>query len=170
MTKFEFLGRLRDALAGEIPESAIEENIRFYSRYIDDELQKGRSETEVFQELGDARLIAKTIAETWQSEDTSFQEDYQSNQQTYHSYDSYQTYEENNNRTSGSYANINGRRFSLDKWYLKIIPIAIVLLIVFFFGWVLFGMLKLTFNVLTSPVFWGVVLLIMVFSFFSRRR
>lgn len=39
------------------------EHIRFYEEYIRAELQKGKSEADVMQMLGDPRLIAKTIVD-----------------------------------------------------------------------------------------------------------
>lgn len=64
MTKDEFLRELEDALRGSISPSAVNENIRYYDEYIDTEVRKGRSENEVMEELGDPRLIAKTIIDT----------------------------------------------------------------------------------------------------------
>jgi uncharacterized membrane protein len=65
MTKREFLDELRNALAGEIPESEIENNVRFYDDYISNKDNSGQDET-VINQLGDPRLIAKTIIETYQ--------------------------------------------------------------------------------------------------------
>lgn len=61
MTKEEFLYGLRRALLSTGSPSLIEENMRFYSSYIDGELSKGRSLEEVMEELGDPRLIANSI-------------------------------------------------------------------------------------------------------------
>ena len=61
MTKEEFLDGLRKALFSTGSASLIEENIRFYSSYIDDELSKGRSIDDIMEELGDPRLIANSI-------------------------------------------------------------------------------------------------------------
>lgn len=61
MTKSEFLDGLRRALFSTNSESLINENIAFYSSYIDEEVRKGRSEEEVLDELGDPRLIARSI-------------------------------------------------------------------------------------------------------------
>lgn len=181
MTRHEFIGRLREALNGEIPTSAIEENVRFYNRYLDDELSKGRREEEILQELGDPRLIAKTITETWQSDDTSMDDD----GQTYYSQDGYRqgsydqgsaygTYEEDGSRSDGfggdSFVNINGRSVNRNKWYWKVIPVVIIFLVVAFVFWVLSGILHLTFSIVTSPIFLVILLAILVWGYFSRRR
>lgn len=169
MNRHAFISGLRDALSGEIPDSVVEENIHFYNRYIDEELGKGRREEEVFAELGDPRLLAKTIAETWQSRDTSLD-------------DGAGAYDGGNGRVyggagendrcteGGTYVNINGRNVNMNKWYVKALPIAILLLILCFVFWVIFGLLHLTVSILFSPVFWVILLVCMVFGFFSRRR
>lgn len=64
MTKQEFLDELRQALSGKVAAGVITENLRFYEDYINTEMRKGKSEEEVLAALGDARLLAKTIAET----------------------------------------------------------------------------------------------------------
>jgi hypothetical protein len=64
MNKYEFIDRLKVALEGEVSEITINENITYYSNYIDNEVNKGKSESMVLQELGDPRLIAKTIIDT----------------------------------------------------------------------------------------------------------
>lgn len=170
MDRREFINGLREALAGEIPESVVEENIRFYNRYIDEELGKGRRAEEVFAELGEPRLIAKTITETWQSRDTSLGEGsgaYDGGNGRIYS----DGYENGGRQESGkTYVNINGREVNMNKWYMKVLPIAIVLLVVFFFLWVLFGLLHLTVSILMSPVFWVIILVCMALGFFSRRR
>ena len=61
MTKEEFLEGLKKALFSTGSASLIEENIRFYSSYIDDEAAKGRSMDDIMEELGEPRLIANSI-------------------------------------------------------------------------------------------------------------
>lgn len=63
MTKQEFLGGLRAALAGRIEASLISENIYYYEDYINTQVRMGRAEAEVVRGLGDPRLIAKSIVE-----------------------------------------------------------------------------------------------------------
>lgn len=61
MTKSEFLEILRQQLDGEMPSGEIYSNIHYYDQYIDKELLSGKTEEEVMNELGDPRLIAKTL-------------------------------------------------------------------------------------------------------------
>lgn len=64
MSKHEFLEKLRQALTGKVAPSVVTENINYYEDYINVEVRKGRSEEEVLNQLGDPRLIARTIVET----------------------------------------------------------------------------------------------------------
>lgn len=64
MNKREFLEKLRQALTGRVASTVVAENIKYYEDYINVEVRKGRSEEEVLNQLGDPRLIARTIAET----------------------------------------------------------------------------------------------------------
>lgn len=61
MDKKEFLEKLALALAGQVPRQVIEENIQYYDDYITGELKKGKSLSQILEELGDPRLIAKSI-------------------------------------------------------------------------------------------------------------
>ena len=172
MTRYEFIERLRSALMGEVPDAVIEEHIGFYDRYISGEMAAGKSEEEVLAGLGDARLIAKTILDTWQSQDTDLE--YEDNIRTTQIYEPYETYEEDGRRSSGqgtdSFFGMNGKVYRLDKWYLKLIPILIIFMILAFIFFMFFGMMKLAIMILTSPVFWGFVLLMVAFNWLSRRR
>ena len=68
MSKQEFTDGLRSALSGRLSAAAVEENIRYYTEYIDTQMQNGKTEQEVMQELGNPRLIAKTIIEANQGD------------------------------------------------------------------------------------------------------
>lgn len=64
MSKYEFLGQLKNYLSGQLPESAVENHVAYYKNYIENEVRGGRSETEVLSELGDPRLLGRTILDT----------------------------------------------------------------------------------------------------------
>lgn len=64
MNREEFIDTLRRALYGKIDDYALADHVRYYEGYISQEIVKGRSEEEVLAELGDPRLIARTILET----------------------------------------------------------------------------------------------------------
>ncbi|MEZ3486896.1 MAG: DUF1700 domain-containing protein [Lachnospiraceae bacterium] len=64
MTKYEFLDKMRHALANDLSGPVIQENISYYDSYINDEVRKGRSEEAVTEELGDPWALARTIIES----------------------------------------------------------------------------------------------------------
>lgn len=178
MTKYEFLEGLRAALAGEIPESVIAENIRFYEHYIEEEIKKGREEQAILEEFGSPRLIAKTIMETWQSSDTDLvteteSQDY-TGQGTYWEGDReaeetpFQREEkaEQEKPHNSSYININGKNIRMDAWYLRVVPILIAVLIIVFVIWIIASVLHLTVSILTSPIFWVLLAVIIVINLF----
>ncbi len=177
MTRHAFISGLREALTGEIPPEEIEENIRFYNNYIDQELRKGRSEEDIFAELGDPRLIARTIMETWQSRDTSVGDEGTGYSGSYSgsysdgygggAYSDYSDYDGGRGENGGFDGNHSSGGI---KWYHKAIPIVIIALILLFILWIVSGVLRLTVSILLSPVFWIIVLVLLAAGYFSRRR
>lgn len=71
MNKQEFVDRLRVSLSGSISPVQVEENARFYEDYINTQVRLGETEENVLEELGDPRLIARSIvaAESVRKED-----------------------------------------------------------------------------------------------------
>lgn len=63
MTKNEFISQLKEALQGMVPASQAEENIRYYENYFQEQKKNGKTESEISEELGNPRLIAKSIIE-----------------------------------------------------------------------------------------------------------
>lgn len=63
MNKEEFIEKLQRALAGGLNSGLVVENVRYYQDYIDTQMRKGRREEEVLAQLGDPRLLAKSIIE-----------------------------------------------------------------------------------------------------------
>lgn len=61
MNKNEFIKKLEDELNLSFNRLEINKQLDYYSKYIDDEIKKGRTENEVVSELGDPRLIVKTL-------------------------------------------------------------------------------------------------------------
>ena len=116
MDKKEFLDILRSQLSGQMSEQQIAAHIQYYSSYIEERTAAGNSESEVLRELGDPRLIARTLLDTGAGmpySDTSFD------------------YEQKSD--SGK---VKQKSFKLDfsTWYGKLLAIliaAIVLVILF---------------------------------------
>ena len=63
MTKLEFLEGLRERLLEEGADVLVPENLNYYDSYIEEEKQKGRTEEDVLEELGNPALIARSILE-----------------------------------------------------------------------------------------------------------
>ena len=63
MTKQEFLEGLRERLLEEGADVLVPENLNYYDSYIEEEKQKGRTEEDVLEELGNPVLIARSILE-----------------------------------------------------------------------------------------------------------
>ena len=61
MNRSDFLMQLREALENEMSAGEVQENVDFYNRYIQEELDAGKSEEEVMDMLGDPWAIAKTV-------------------------------------------------------------------------------------------------------------
>ena len=68
MTKAEFLEKLRIELSSGVTPQVLQENLNYYGQYIDDEIRKGRTESEVLAELGDPWILAKTIVDAQREE------------------------------------------------------------------------------------------------------
>lgn len=67
MSKSEFLSKLKSLLSYELPGNLVEENLDYYRGYIEEEIKKGRSESEVLDELGNPQLISRTIIDAAKS-------------------------------------------------------------------------------------------------------
>lgn len=68
MTREEFLQELRIALQGRIPQSQVNEHLKYYKNYIMEESRKGRTEEEVIADIGNPRLAAKTLTDLYGEE------------------------------------------------------------------------------------------------------
>lgn len=128
MNRQEFLHELRIALQGEISQRAIDEHVRYYENYIIEESRKGKSEEEVISQLGNPRLIAKTLIDTTEQFGTVNEEEYYSKHYN----------EENIGDEKGfhaSYSDWTGwdvrfGKLKLNSWYGKLLMILIAILII----------------------------------------
>lgn len=132
MTKNDFLDQLRITLKGELPESEIDSNMKFYEDYISTK-NREMEESRVMEQLGDPRLIAKTIIETYQishaplyhnvKHNSAYQDAQAKDGSTYKNrYDDYNT-------NTKKYSGTNMKGFSLN-WYQKLSLMLILILII----------------------------------------
>ena len=85
MSKNEFLSILRGQLTGKIPTSEVSSQIDYYEAYIDGQMGLGAAEESVVEELGDPRLIAKTLIDSTNraAEEAGYDGPYRSSTDTY---------------------------------------------------------------------------------------
>ncbi|WP_099469961.1 DUF1700 domain-containing protein [Konateibacter massiliensis] len=160
MDKYDFLNKLREALEGEVSQSIIEENISYYSTYIDSEIRKGKSEAEVLQLLGEPRLIAKTIIDTNGSASTGRTYTY-SNEAAGES--------QENNAQGGFHASYNEQggvdfkygKFKINTWYVKMALIILVIAILCIVGRIALAIL---------PIIFPIVVIFALVSYFTGNR
>ncbi len=131
MTKQEFLEGLRKHLSGSLDYRKVNEHLKFYTEYIDAQIRMGRTQEEVLSELGDPRLIAKTLTEMGdgEMEGEAFREDY--------------IEEEEAGGPKRFGMNWNQRTLNLPVWAINILSIVIIffvlsLVMTFFVGLVRF--------------------------------
>ena len=117
MNRTEFLDTLRSQLAGQMHEGKVAAHVRYYEDYIQSQVRSGRNEQEVLAELGDPRLIARTLLDT----------DVDNGQADYAEYSTYSDDTEDTQSTGGK--NVHVWRF--DTWYSKLLGVVILLIIVF---------------------------------------
>lgn len=169
MNKEEFLRRLRQALAGDVPPGVIEENIRYYDSYISGEVRKGQTEAEVIDIIGDPRLIAKTIVETTEGAGDAAYSDTVNGGSGY----GQSAYERNpyERSTYGQNPYESSRRFhmiDLSKWYWKLLLVVLVFSVISIIISVVGGIFMLLMPFI-GPLFliWMVV---WIFRMFNNRR
>lgn len=63
MTKQEFLEQLQRALGSRVSSYVVNENVSYYEEYIATQVRAGKNESDVIAELGDPRLLARSIAD-----------------------------------------------------------------------------------------------------------
>lgn len=128
MTRQEFLQELRIALQGEVNQAAINEHIRYYESYIIEESRKGKSEEEVIAQLGNPRLIAKTLIDTTEQFGSAKSEEYYS--------ESYSQKTAGNEKGfHADYSDVDGwdvriGKLKLNSWYGKLIMILLAIIII----------------------------------------
>ena len=149
MTANEFLKKLEEALCGQVSRSVLESNLRYYRGYIEYECRKGRREQDVLDELGDPRLIARTIVET---QGASYSENVN----------------EDGSREKEQRQVYSGERrtFSMDSWKILLIVVMVILVVCMVIGSV-FGLL---FRILLSPVFWIILAVLAFIRIVGGRR
>ena len=121
MNKQEFIEQLRRNLSSINDYTFVNDTISYYENYIESQIRMGKSEKEVMEELGDPRLIAKSIKAT--HADDAYEE-------STNAYGGYQQ-EASSGKRSHTLLNINGRQINMPAWLLKILVIFVVIVVLF---------------------------------------
>lgn len=149
MTKQEFLDSLRAALASRVNASMVSENVRYYEDYINTQMRMGKSEEEVLKELGDPRLLARSIAEANKHAGAGQTQDVD-----------YRNVDDGDGRNG--YTGETGYHntiFHMPGWLIAVIAILVIVLI-----------LSAVFSVLSflAPVFLPIVCVLLLVKIFRR--
>lgn len=150
MTKVEFLEKLRIELSSGVSPQVLQDNLSYYSQYIDDEVSKGRSEKEVLDELGDPWILAKTIVDA-QTEEVVDDVIYDSDGQTYRSSDA-----------SDTQSNIH--IWNLDSWWKKLLLILVVVAVIVVIFTIVGGIVSLV-----APVVIPILVIVLLVRMLKRR-
>lgn len=120
MNKEEFITKLQHALAGGMSAGQVGEHVRYYREYIDSEIHKGKTEAEILAELGDPRLLARSILDANKRAGTTSGAEYE--------YD-----EEAGGAVRGEDA-YDGtgrvRRVMLPGWFVMLVIVVVVMLVI----------------------------------------
>ena len=165
MSKNEFIQGLEAALSGNVPPETVRENLIYYRDYIRTEQEKGRTEQDIMDELGDPRLIARTIMDTTPGAEEGAFEPYH-----FRGFFSEGSQSGSYSQSGGSY-NQDGSRghihyYNLDKWYWKLLAVVVVVLFFMLLFTLITGFLSLVIPML--PVL-GLIAVIMWFVGGRRR-
>ena len=144
MSKEEFLRGLENALSGNVPPQVVRDQLRYYDDYIRSERQNGRTESDIMEELGDPRLIARTIMDTTPGAAEGEYEEY-------HPFGGFTGNSERSRQDEQHYYNLN-------KWYWKLLAVVIVIAFFTLVLTIIGGLLTLVIPLL--PII-GIVILIM---------
>jgi hypothetical protein len=119
---------LRRALNRELEEREVEENIRYYDEYIRGQMAQGHTEAEVLAQLGDPRLIARTILQVDEGrEETGREYGYESGETVYTEMPDGSGYAQDTDDLSDQ--GVHFRMKQISGW--KVAAILIAILIVF---------------------------------------
>jgi uncharacterized membrane protein len=110
MNRQSFITELRAYLTGKVDTLVIEETISYYQDYFDQTMKEGLSEEAIAEQLGNPRLLGKTIVQTQQNRTSSVEQENEESRQ-------------NDHNPSG-----NGYRlFNLPKWSFILILICVII-------------------------------------------
>lgn len=151
MDKEDFITSLQRALSSGLPGGQVAENVRYYREYIDSEIRRGRTEEGVLAELGDPRLLARSIIDA--------------NKRAGMTYGSNREYDEevaNDASEDDGYDRTDRvRRIVLPGWLIMILIVLIAMLAICLVSSLLYFL---------APVIMGGVIVMLIIRFFQGNR
>ena len=159
MKKNEFIKSLEEELSLSFNKAEINKQLDYYSKYIDDEINNGKTEEEVLSELGDPRLIVKTL-KTVSGKDTIIVDNEDTSEKSHNSYD--------NKEQSGRhyYQPIMGNNSTIGCFIFSLILFIIGASILRAMGTLVVGTAGLFFG---SPILF-ILLIIILINVFKNRK
>jgi len=141
MNKYEFLTQLEEQLRGSVSNQEVRESVSYYQSYIEEEMRKGRTEEEIFEDIGSANTVAKSIIDARGYEtDTDSVYEQAGNYGGYKKHDSEEngdSYYYDSGSQSGQYSGYHSERndsnvkvFRTDGWRGTAILIGIVIVLI----------------------------------------
>ena len=124
MNREEFITKLQHALAGGMSAGQVAEHVRYYREYIDSEIRRGKTEAEVLAQLGDPRLLARSIVDAGKRAGTAYGSDYEYDEEVAGDTPPDDGYEGKN----------SVRRVMLPGWLVMILIAVIVIFVIFLLG------------------------------------
>ena len=123
MNKMEFVEQMRRSLSSIDDYTYVNDTVAYYENYIESQMRMGKSEQQVMQELGDPRLIAKSIVASHVPEGEGDDSSVYQNRASY-----------SKEHGASSVLNLNGKIINLPSWLLKIVSVlaAVVILLLLF--------------------------------------
>lgn len=148
MSRREFLEILRSQLSGQMSQGKAAAHVRYYEDYIQSQVHNGRSEEELLAELGDPRLIARTLIDTDDGTEVYDESGY-----TEESYGADDYADSSAGSTTGR---TRSYKLDLSTWYGKAIVIAVAVVIVILLTTVLVAVAPflITFGVILYLISW----------------
>ncbi len=145
MTRMEFMDVLQRTLSGALGSSTVNGHMRYYQEYFDSQLGMGKSEAEIVGELGNPRLLAKTIIEAAKREGLAGTPEYD------------EVYEDG---TTDAGDRSGLKSYRIPGWLLLVIGLAVAVIIVGVVGSVVSALL---------PVLIPVLCVLMLVRLFQKR-
>ncbi len=119
MNKIEFVEQMRRSLSSIDDYTFVNDTIAYYENYIESQIRMGKSEEQIMQELGDPRLIAKSILASHEIENETKEDS------TY-----YKRENARRDKAVQTVLNLNGKLIHMPSWLLKILSVLAAVVIV----------------------------------------